>query len=96
MNRLFVILFGSTVDAAPLINRLRDLGQYYVIDSHQFLLLANFYSAQELHQAIVGNNPVLATVPVVVFGVNYSDLSYWGYSDNNLWNWLSSHGIENH
>lgn len=96
MNRLFIILFGSTVDAAPLINRLRNLGQYYVLDSHQFLLLANFQSAQELHQTIVGNNPILATVPVVIFCVNYYDLSYWGYSDNNLWNWLSSHGIVNH
>lgn len=96
MNRLFIVLFGSAVDATPLINRLRNLGQYYALDNHQFLLLANFQSAQELHQAIVGNNPILATVPVVVFSVNYSDLSYWGYSDNSLWNWLSMYGIVNH
>ena len=74
------------VDTQKIRSRIYELGNHYVVYENQYLLISDYNSAKELYEALTINTP--DPLGVVVLGASIEDLSYWGFSSNELWSWL--------
>lgn len=92
MKKLFIIILDPNVNASIVRNRIAELGDYYTVYENQYFVLAAFDDAQAVYERVVryGDNPI----GIVVLCVNTETLTYWGYSDKSLWEWLKSHNIQ--
>lgn len=91
MKKLFIIILDPNVDAPIVRNRIAELGDYYNVYGNQYFVLAEFDDAQTVYERIVRNND--NPIGIVVLCANIETLTYWGYSDKNLWEWLRAHKI---
>ena len=91
MRRLFIIILDPNVDASIVRNRIAELGDHYIIYGNQYFVLANFDNAQAVYERVVRNGD--APIGIVVLCTDVDTLTYWGYSDKGLWEWLRSHNI---
>lgn len=89
MKQLFIIILDPNVDSSLLRAKIQELGDYYNIYYNQYVLLAEFDSAQQLYDKLVP--PGTPQTGIVIFCTPVSSLKYWGYSDKGLWSWLSEH-----
>ena len=71
----------------PIVFRLR----HHIIYQNQYFVLTNFGNAQAVYERVIRNSD--SPIGIVVLGVDIGTLTYWGYSDKGLWEWLRSHGI---
>ena len=92
MRRLFIIILDPNVDASVVRNRITELGDHYIIYGDQYLVLANFDNARAVYDRLIRNGE--NRIRIVVLCVDAETLTYWGYSDKGLWEWLRSHGIQ--
>lgn len=92
MRKLFIIILDPNVDASVIRNRIIELGDHYIIYGNQYFVLADFENAQAVYERLVrkDENPT----GIVVLCTDAERLTYWGYSDKGLWEWLRSHGIQ--
>lgn len=91
MRRLFIIILDPNVDASIVRKRIAELGEHYVIYGNQYFVLAGFNDAQTVYNRVIHNDD--NNIGIVVLCVDAETLTYWGYSDKGLWEWLRSHGI---
>lgn len=91
MRKLFVIILDPNVDASVVRSRIAELGDHYIIYQNQYFVLTNFGNAQAVYERVIRNSD--SPIGIVVLGVDIGTLTYWGYSDKGLWEWLRSHGI---
>lgn len=92
MRRLFIIILDPNVDASIVRNRIAELGDHYIVYGNQYFVLANFDNAQAVYESVVRNGDT--PIGIVVLCVDADTLTYWGYSDKGLWEWLRSHSIQ--
>lgn len=91
MRKVFIIILDPDVNSSVVRNRITELGEHYIVYGNQYIVLANFNNAKDVYDTLVRNvdNPV----GIVVLCTDEATLSYWGYSDKGLWEWLKSHNI---
>lgn len=92
MRRLFIIILDPNIDASTVRNRIAELGDYYIIYGNQYLILTDFVDAQTVYEKIVRQED--SPIGIVVLCVDADTLTYWGYSDKGLWEWLRSHNMK--
>ena len=92
MRRLFIIILAPNVDASVIRSRISELGDHYIVYGNQYFVLANFENAQAVYERLVRNNE--NPTGIVVLCTDADTLTYWGYSDKGLWEWLKSHNIQ--
>lgn len=92
MRRLFIIILDPNVDATTIRSRIAELGDHYIVYGNQYFVLAEFDNAQAVYERVVRNGD--SPIGIVVLCVDADTLTYWGYSDKGLWEWLRSHSIQ--
>lgn len=93
MRKLFIIILDPNANESSIIrNRITELGDHYVVYGNQYLVIANFDNAQNVYEKVICNND--SPIGIVILCTNIDSLSYWGYSDKGLWEWLKSHNIK--
>lgn len=91
MRKLFIIILDPNANASIVRNRITELGDHYIVYENQYFVLANFDNARAVYDNIIRND---TPTGIVVLCVEASTLTYWGYSDKGLWEWLKSHNIQ--
>lgn len=89
MRQIFIIILDPNVDSSLLRAKIQELGDYYNIYNNQYIVSADFNSAQQLYDKLVpqGDNQI----GIVIFSVSVESLTYWGFSSKGLWAWLKEH-----
>lgn len=88
MRKIFLILLGPNADKDLLIQRIRDLGDVYIVFGSNIFVSSLYNTAQEVYNAIIGESAQQQTSVVLDLGTNPG---YWGYTKRELWTWLNSH-----
>lgn len=91
MRRLFIIILDPNAEASIVRSRIAELGDHYIVYGNQYFVLADFENAQNVYERVVRNDD--SPIGIVVLCVDIGALTYWGYSDKGLWEWLRSHNI---
>lgn len=89
MKNLFIIILNPNVDTSIIKRRIEDLGEYYVVYNNQYLVLSKQDDAQNVYSEIVKNDDNI--IGTIVLSISTKELSYWGYADKSLWEWLDKH-----
>lgn len=92
MKKLFIIILDPNIDTSVVKSRITELGDYYVVYDNQYFVLTDYDNAQSVYRRLICNeeNPV----GIVILCIEANALTYWGYSDKRLWEWLRSHNIQ--
>ena len=88
MRRIYLIILGPDVDKDLLIQRIRSLGDVYVVFGNNVFVSSERNSAQEVYNAIINDEIGQQTSVVLDLGPNPG---YWGYTKKELWSWLDEH-----
>lgn len=91
MRKLFIIILDPNVEASIVRSRITELGDHYIVYGNQYFVLADFENAKNIYERVVRNDD--SPIGIVVLCVDIESLTYWGYSDKGLWEWLRSHNI---
>lgn len=91
MTKLFIIILDPNTDASIVRSRIAEIGEYYIVYGNQYFVLADFDNARSIYEKIVHSDD--RQIGIVVLCVNTDALTYWGYSDKGLWEWLRHHNI---
>lgn len=87
MKKLYIIILDSNVDSTIVKSRISELNKYYSI-YNQYIVYTDCPNAQTLYEKLVPSSTTFTGI--VVFGTTLESLTYWGYSDKGLWDWLKS------
>lgn len=88
MRKIYLIILGPSVDKDFLIQRIRDLGDVYVVFGNNVFVSSNLNTAQEVYNAIVSSEMEEQTSVILDLG---SHPGYWGYTKKDLWSWINEH-----
>lgn len=88
MRKIYLIILGPDVDKDFLIQRIRGLGDIYVVFGNNVFVSSDRETAQDVYNAIVTEEMGQQTSVVLDLG---STPGYWGYTKKELWTWLSEH-----
>lgn len=91
MRKIFLIILGPNADKDLLIQRIRDLGDIYIVFGSNIFVSSLYNTAQEVYNAIIGESAQQQTSVVLDLGTNPG---YWGYTKRELWTWLNSHSSD--
>ncbi len=86
MKKLFIIILSPISNASDIRKRIEKLGEYYIIYDNQYLVLSDIEDSHSVYSQIVKDEDNVAGI--VILSVPINNLTYWGYSDKNLWEWL--------
>lgn len=86
MRRLFIIILDPNANAATIRGRITELGDHYIVYGNQYLVLAELDTAREVYERLVRNDEQPSGIVVLCTSTN--ELTYWGYYDKKLWEWL--------
>lgn len=92
MRRIFLIILGPDVDKDLLIQRIRALGDIYVVFGNNVFVSSERATAQEVYNSIINDEMDQQTSVVLDLG---SQPGYWGYTKRELWTWLDEHSTRN-
>lgn len=85
MRKLFIITLGPDTNTSDIRRRIERLGDYYTLYNNQYLVFADIEDAQSVYSRIAQESTVLG---IVILGIPLDKLTYWGYTDKELWKWL--------
>ena len=88
MRRIYLIILGPDVDKDLLIQRIRGLGDVFVVFGNNVFVSSDRETAQDVYNAIVTEDMGQQTSVVLDLG---STPGYWGYTKKELWAWLKEH-----
>lgn len=91
MRKIFLIILGPNADKDFLLQRIRDLGDVYIVFGSSIFVSSSYDTAQEVYNAIIGESGQQQTSVVLDLGTNPG---YWGYTKRELWTWLNSHSSD--
>lgn len=91
MRKIFLIILGPNADKDFLIQRIRNLGDVYMVFGSSIFVSSSYDTAQEVYNAIIGESGQQQTSVVLDLGTNPG---YWGYTKRELWTWLNSHSSD--
>ena len=91
MRKIFLIILGPNADKDFLLQRIRDLGDVYIVFGNSIFVSSLYDTAQEVYNAIIGESGQQQTSVVLDLGTNPG---YWGYTKRELWTWLNSHSSD--
>ena len=89
MKNLFLIILNPNADTSIIRRRIEDLGEYYIINNNQYLVLSEHHDSQAVYSMIVKDEDSI--IGTIVLSIPTTNLSYWGYADKSLWEWLDKH-----
>lgn len=89
MKRLFIIILDPNADATIIRDRIAELGDYYIVYKNQYLVLADLDTARDVYERLMRNEE--QPTGIVVLCTSTEQLTYWGYSNKKLWEWLGEH-----
>ena len=90
MRRIYLIILGPDVNKDLLIQRIRALGEVYVVFGNNVFVSSESESAQDVYNAMITEEMGQQTSVVLDLGTRPG---YWGYTKKELWAWLNSHSI---
>lgn len=88
MKKLYIIILDPNVDSTIVKSKISELSKYYSI-YNQYIVYTDCPNAKTLYEKLVPSSSATLT-GIVVFGTTLESLTYWGYSDKGLWDWLKS------
>lgn len=88
MKKIYLIILGPSVDKDFLIQRIRDLGDVYVVFGNNVFVSSNLNTAQDVYNAIVSSEMEEQTSVILDLGTHPG---YWGYTKKDLWSWINEH-----
>lgn len=92
MRKIYLIILGPSVDKDFLIQRIRDLGDVYIVYGNNVFVSSTLNTAQEVYNAIVTEGMEDQTSVILDLG---SHPDYWGYTKKELWTWINEHSERN-
>lgn len=91
MRKIYLIILGPDVDKDLLIQRIRTLGEIFIVFGNNVFVSSDRENAQRVYNAIVNEEIGQQTSIVLDLG---SNPGYWGYTKKELWTWLESHSAK--
>ncbi len=88
MRKIYLVILGSDVNKDLLIQRIRELGDTYVVFGNNVFLSSELESAQDVYNAMITEELGQQTSVVLDLGTRPG---YWGYTKKELWAWFDSH-----
>ena len=86
MKKIYIILVEPNETPIEMRDRIQNIGNVYrLYDS--FIVCSEIQSAEELYNSIVRQD--FNSEEIVVFELPLDKRCYFGYSDRDLWKWLS-------
>lgn len=87
MKQFYMIILESNANST-LIRKIKELGNYRRIYDNQYIVCADYGTAHHLYEVLFpeGTTPDFG---FVIFSVPVNSIKFWGYSDTELWLWLS-------
>ena len=92
MRKIYLIILGPSVDKNLLIQRIRDLGDVYIVYGNNVFVSSTLNTAQDVYNAIVTAGMEDQTSVIRDLG---SQPGYWGYTKKELWTWINEHSERN-
>ena len=89
MKKLFLIILNPNAETSIIKRRIVDFGVYYIIYNNQYLVLSEHNEAKDVYSAIVKDEDSI--IGTIVLSMPTTNLSYWGYADKSLWEWLDKY-----
>lgn len=88
MRKIYLVILGPDVDKDLLIQRIRDLGDVFIVFGNNVFVSSGLNTAQAVYNAIITDEIGQQTSVVLDLGENPE---YWGYTKKELWTWLDGH-----
>lgn len=88
MRKIYLIILGPEVDKDLLIQRIRGLGDIYVVYGNNVFVSSDKETVQDVYNAILSEETGQITSVVLDLG---TAPNYWGYTKKELWAWLNDH-----
>ena len=91
MRKIYLIILGPSSDKDLLIQRIKTLGDTYIVFGNNIFVSSFYDSAKDVYNAIIGEAAEQQASVVLDLGTNPG---YWGYTRRELWSWLNSHSSD--
>lgn len=88
MKKIYLIILGPDVEKENLIQRIKGMGDVYVVFGNNVFVCSEKETAQDIYTAIATNDIGQQTSVVLDLG---STPKYWGYTKKELWAWFKKH-----
>ena len=88
MRRIYLIILGPSVDKDFLIQKIRELGDVFIVFGNNIFVSSTLNTAQEVYDSIVTSGMEEQTSVILDLGTHPG---YWGYTKKELWTWINDH-----
>lgn len=85
--RTYLIIYNPENNSAIINDRIKSLGDYYILKPNHFFIRTEYKTAQEVYNAIVKKDFGNLTILVLAFEPIVAQ-NYWGVDNKSLWSWL--------
>lgn len=88
MRKIYLIILGPNVDKDILIQKIRELGDVFIVFGNNIFVSSTLNTAQEVYDSIVTSGMEEQTSVILDLGTRPG---YWGYTKKELWAWINDH-----